>query len=270
MADFDTIEKSAEAGAPIEFMVFEFAGTTTRYVNHTEQLELGGKVYTPSVVSSDSNRATGGVGSSELKVSLPANSPVATPFRGGTPRDVLKLTILLAHLQDDGSLTDSIVWVRGTHTTAVFNGTQCTFSFETGLGALASEGLQEKYSTTCPHVVYGSKCGAALNGSVSEDVTVSDVSPDGRTVTLAGSVTPGAYVGGVLILSGERATVANNSATILSLVNPLRLAGGGSTGTLARGCDHVMSTCATVFENLANFGGTPYIPLINLYEKGLK
>jgi len=35
------------------------------------------------------------------------------------------------------------------------------------------------------------------------------------------------------------------------------------------GCDHSVSTCAARFDNLANYGGFPFIPTKNPFSTGV-
>lgn len=139
-----------------------------------------------------------------------------------------------------------------------------------------------------------------------EDGEMLAVSDDGMTVTIpaAANREAGFFENGFLVVAGEyasygngvahyprggsadlttakttvnggyrRAIVAHDGATLTlaTPLPPLALADIKQRRvTLFAGCDYTMPTCKGTFNNVARFGGYPYIPIKNPFEAGVK
>jgi uncharacterized phage protein (TIGR02218 family) len=61
--------------------------------------------------------------------------------------------------------------------------------------------------------------------------------------------------------SGLSQTVKLHASGTLTMMNPWLLAPNvGDTFSVVAGCDHTPTTCLNKFDNLGNFGGTPFVP----------
>lgn len=128
-------------------------------------------------------------------------------------------------------------------------------------------GLRRLYSRACSHVLYSAACGAtpiAASATVTQTI--------GRSVEFAGGVpaaVAGMLAGGWLQTpAGARHMIVGESTAGVELLYPVPLAVGISV-TLTAGCDHSTSTCHARFNNLANYGGFPFIPTKNPFSTGV-
>lgn len=121
------------------------------------------------------------------------------------------------------------------------------------------------YQSACQHVLYSSGCGAN-KATFSTAGTVLG-SPTILSFTSGVSGASGRYNLGSLqftsgSLSGTKRSVKSWASGIMTLLNPLPLAPAiGDAFTVTAGCDHRKDTCNSLFNNLANFKGFPYIPV---------
>jgi hypothetical protein len=132
------------------------------------------------------------------------------------------------------------------------------------------------YQASCGHVFGDAMCG--YDRSLGRNAEGASTGIGAQTVTaLAGSTqahiftgfTPSpaaAYdEGTITATSGDNAgasrTVSRLTGGAVQLLKPfLSPVSAGDTFELLPGCDHTVATCETVLQNLARFGGFPYIP----------
>jgi uncharacterized phage protein (TIGR02218 family) len=111
----------------------------------------------------------------------------------------------------------------------------------------------------CPHAVYGYSCGANKDDFAVE-TTVADI--DGQTITVAATEGTHAWRNGILRLaSGRVLFIADHSSSQVIVWAPIPsdLAVSDAV-TIYRGCDKTFTTCETVFDNAAHYGGFPNLP----------
>jgi uncharacterized phage protein (TIGR02218 family) len=132
------------------------------------------------------------------------------------------------------------------------------------------------YQASCNHVFGNAMCGydrvrgkssagaltgigaitvAALAGSTQAQIATS-FAPSPATAYDEGTIT--ALSGAN---SGAMRTIAALTGGVVRLLKPwLSLVSVGDTFQLLPGCDHTTQTCQTVLQNIARFGGFPYVP----------
>ena len=131
------------------------------------------------------------------------------------------------------------------------------------------------YQASCGHVFGDAMCGydrvlgnnaaGAATGHGAQTITAAA----GTTQSLiaVGAALPAVYGEGTVIgatgaNTGYTRTIANlgNGAQI-ALFKPLLFpAAVGDSFTVLPGCDHTTAACSNLFNNLARYGGFPYIP----------
>ena len=122
------------------------------------------------------------------------------------------------------------------------------------------------YQGSCRHRVYDSRCtlnaatytktGAAAAGTTRGNIVASVAAPGGSATFTLGTLT---------MTSGNNAgfsrMVARWSGSAFALLNPFPFdVAVGDTFSVTAGCDKTQATC-TLFSNINNFGGYPYIPI---------
>jgi hypothetical protein len=78
----------------------------------------------------------------------------------------------------------------------------------------------------------------------------------------------GVLIGGMLLYDGITRYISDHEGEDLLLIRAIQslsddVDGGPQTVIIYPGCKHNYTTCLTVFDNLDNFGGFPWIPGVN-------
>ena len=132
------------------------------------------------------------------------------------------------------------------------------------------------YQATCNHVFGGVMCGydrvlgknsaGALTGIGAITVAALPGSTQGQIVTGFVPSPVMAYDEGTITAlsganNGATRTVAALTGGVVRLLKPwLSPVSVSDTFQLLPGCDHTTETCQTVLQNIARYGGFPYVP----------
>ncbi len=217
--------------------------------------------------------ASGTLDKTTLELIVALDSPLTELFRTAVPDNVIVLRIMRAHYGDvvDGGLDPAQIrqiWGGRILNFGVDDGYQVTLSCEPFGTSIRRTGLRRPYSTGCPHVLGGAACKVSLPAFT---VTSTALTVTANTVTLPsgwnGALPAAKFTRGVLTFAGPFGTVKR---TILSVSgNTLVVAGSlaslpvGAAVSARLGCNHTTDDCRTVFDNINNHGGFPWIPTEN-------
>lgn len=191
---------------------------------------------------------------------------------------------------NSASLPGPIVY--GTDTYTVFKGVATLLGMQAGSISLSlvslimqTDGKIPRYfrQKTCQHMLGGALCQVDLDDTAFHIVTtIDDLSLRGRSVdvletTLDGNaITAETFQGGKLIETDfDDNTISILATELISGGVRLYLAWWSRTLAAAenikivRGCNRTLTQCETVFDNVANFGGQPWIPDISPSVHGL-
>jgi uncharacterized phage protein (TIGR02218 family) len=141
-----------------------------------------------------------------------------------------------------------------------------TLVFDSGFSQVRHIGLREQYQKTCPHILYGRLCGKNKD-DMAVSGTVLTISGSTVTVSAASSKPDGYFNAGMIADSaGVLRFITSHVGTVLTLTRPLDSLSVGMSINLYPGCPRTTKACKDTFNNLANFGGFPWIPSINPYD----
>lgn len=273
---FLDVETSVQLGTPVELYKFTVGSVVYRYTS-SEYWYAGPDTideatrYTPLAISRTGKTEDSSFDNTGIKVTMPSNAPFARIYRTGTPSVVVTLNVFGQHWEDPaGELI--AVW-NGRVISPEPQGNRITFGCESLLSSMNGLALRRHYQKSCPHVLYGTQCGAS-------EATHQVIVPPGTFYAsgsnlVASSLTSyaaqffaGGYVRYTNALTGvqELRAVRSSSAGTLVLSHPA----AGLAGTLDLkaypGCKHTAADCTTKFNNLVNYGGQLYIPSINPFN----
>lgn len=263
---FSTIETSVSDGRPVELLQIDFGQYHWHYTTAEEEIVYNGNTYSPLPMEHDNIKPTGDTSKAGLPIRVPQDTPVGDLFRAHPPSGVVTVTLYALHFLDNDF---KVIW-KGRAINAEWQPPWLTLTTESVISSLQRVGLRRKYSSQCPHPLYGVGCGLSQE---SFKTNYNVVSLSGASVFVSG------WVGGVnnyfaggyaQWLHNTRGTVerraikSSNASTGQVVLSSLPLGlSAGQVVSLYAGCDHSLSTCNSKFGNSLNYGGTPFIPTKN-------
>lgn len=271
----ESIEISDALGEPIELYRFNYGpgfGTVLCYTDADFEVAFDGQVYAPAEgIDRDAINASETLDKAELDVTIAEDADIARLFIAQPPSSVVGLTIFRCHWDAavDAITTPMAVWV-GRVLSCKRDGFTASLRGEPATTSLRRVGLRRHYQYMCPHVLYGTACGA---DRVAHSSAVTIQTSDPRSATV-GALVSDQHIGGMLSWQPvgqpvERRTIlsiardATLGVSVLTLAGAPRYLEDGMAGELAEGCQHTIADCRDVFANAPNFGGMPYIPVQN-------
>lgn len=277
---FDTVDESVQDAQPIELYAFTTPTATTYVTTAEKDIVYGGNTYT-ATPGARSNLTSADVADNaeDLNIELFAAHALPQSYANGLPpREVA--VVVLRYFAASGFFAQ--LW-SGYVASLSFAGDYATFRVPSGTAdALQVQIPSLVCSRLCQHVLYDDFCTVSRAGLThgtpyAVSTTISSISPDGLTLSLAGSpfITDLTFFqhGEILHTSStERRTItATVNATDAQIQVPFP--GGtlhvGDALTIYAGCDHTVATCFNKFANVVNFGGLPYLPRSNVFYVGL-
>ena len=265
---FDTLENSRNEGRPFHLYKFKFgpaSGDEVYYTNVSPAVVFDSKTFEPLAITHGEIVSSGNLDKSALPVTVPEDSLLAALYTYEAPSYVVTLTIWQGHIGD----SDYKVCWAGRVTGASFVENQLELNCEPVISSLRRTGLTRDYQYHCPLVLYGAQCRASR---VAATRTASVSSVSGVSVTLPNGWAPAdlkaKHIGGIAEWTNDEGrterrsiiNVATNVLTLSSFPTDLETA---SVLTVVLGCNHLMTDCRDVHDNILNFGGQPQIPLKN-------
>jgi hypothetical protein len=283
MTDFPTLETSRKDGSPVALFYFKYGSDAASYFAYTDAESIinatgyigGTSVNYEPVPITHGNIVSGGtLDRTALELRMPRTIPLAALFEIWPPSQVVTCVIRHGHLGETGGLYPAC-W-SGHVVSLLFEGSQAVITMEPVITSLRRTGLRRNYQYGCPHALYGNQCKAdKVVATISVTVTTTAVDTIIMPAAWFGALNPNKYVGGMV----QWTSVTNNTEirTIMQIVSgkDLRVNGfanklpDGTAISVTLGCNHqagfadLIGDCNNLHNNINNFGGQPWIPLIN-------
>lgn len=260
---YDTRERSADTGRPVELYAFARGPMVWRYTSADRDLVVETQTYAPAVIRRGNIEQGPEVSRAMLKLTVPRNLDVLDLYRIVPPSDDITLTLRQYHAGDSEIAT---LW-QGVVVAVTFTGAEATIQLEPQASGLRRTGLRRIYQKQCPFALYGPDC--KLNPAAHRTTgTVAAISGLTLTVLAAAGHPNGYFEGGYLewlLVPGvyERRFILAHTTSSLDLDAPPVGIEAGAEVRCYPGCDHAIVTCDSKFANAVNYGGMPYIPLKN-------
>lgn len=263
-------EISQHDGQPIE--LYRFVGPTVSYYYTSYYIDIikDGNIYVAIPLKRAAIAAASADDPPSLDIEIPFNTQLIQDYAFALSPRSLELTIFRRHGESGG---DVVYW-EGTVASFKVEGRIATIRVPSTFAGKMSMSIPSFYfQTQCNHTLYDQFCQVNRAGfQVATTVTALGLTQVSFTVGSVGANPNDYFKAGEILRNsdGERRLILGQTGTSLSISYPFRQLLLGDSVTLFAGCDHVISTCRTKFNNVANFGGQPYIPIENPYERGLK
>lgn len=275
MSNYTDAESSFDLGQPI--FLYHFFGETIghwRFTSDINSFDLQDNsgvsvgVYDPWPIKHGDTTLSMTPDRKSVEVTLAAGSSLDRIYTTYPPTENLNVVIRRTHNRSFAwQLNAPVVWM-GRAIGIEFNGSsEVQITCEPSITAGKRPGLRRNYTLHCPHLLYGPECKA---DKAAATVTRTVSSYNGDRIILNNDVDASKFKGGSISWTnghGYRETLTIrevlNAGTGVYYQGTIRDLPPGTTVTLVYGCDHTMSICDNVFNNVNNFGGFPFIPLDN-------
>lgn len=245
----------------IDLFRFDEDGTVYTVTSGTKPITYNSEEYVPVAIGRTDIVATQQLSKSDLAVSFSLNNVTAKRWMTTIIDKSISL-IIYTQTDDAGTL---VSW-QGRMASAKTDGKSAIFSFEPIFTGLRIPGLRKRYQRTCPYTLYGRGCKVVAT-SFETNGTVASLNGATVEVAAAAGQASGYFAGGYIQdVTGAKRYITNHSGAFLTLSRELfGLAVGGAVKVYA-GCDRSTAVCQARFNNIANFGGFPFIPLKNPFS----
>ena len=273
-------ETAQQSGEPINLYKFTYGDTATLcYTDAETDLDLDGTTYEAHTITRGNVKNPGKVAASDLKISVPLNSPVASLFAIYPPSVVVRVEIRQGHIPRGEGLDIANFPINfvGRILESRRNGNVAELTADPS--TLARPGLTRNWQWGCPLVLYGTRCAATktaypatvlsvTNSSitlVAPDAMADPVVPDWNT----SGQTVSKFITGMVEWDGlttrEKRMIRNvtesNGEVTLHLFAPVWDLAADGTVDVYLGCRRTLDDCEDVHNNVLNFGGQPFIPV---------
>lgn len=277
---FELTEISRRRGEPVTLYLFIYGGEEGdspapklyAYTDSEQEIIEGGFTYTPKPIMRDAISSTGNLDKSALTVRMPRDIEFAEEFRVWPPTQPTTLIIRQGHLSDSDSPDEFLVCWSGTVLSVGREGDECVVTGEPISSSMRRTGLRRHYQLGCPHVLYSQGTGMCNASEAAATVSATVASMSGTSVTLNpgwnGAFTASKFTEGMVKWTNDDGqievrkilSVSGNTLALSGLLRDLDVA---ATVSVILGCNHQMSDCADLHNNIQNHGGCPWIPVKN-------
>lgn len=277
---FNAIETSRRLGEPVTLFLFIYGGEEGDspeplyfgYTDAEQAIVEDGIVYMPVSIARTSINASGTLDKSTLTIRMPRNVEVSEEFRVWPPTQVMTLIIRQGHLSDNDSPREFLVCWSGKVLSVGREGDECLVTGEPVSSSLRRPGLRRHYQLGCPHALYSQGTGMCNASEAAGTVSATVASKSGTSITLAAgwevAFDPAKFTEGMVKWTNadgqvEVRKILSVSGDTLALGGLLRDLDVSDTVSVILGCNHQMSDCLDLHDNIQNFGGCPWIPTKN-------
>lgn len=264
---YENRESSIADGMPFECYLFETPLGTFRYTSLTERVQLDGEWYEVcegiTRTEADINPVVDSL--QTMDFIIPRDDPLATGFNERNLPEYCTTRVYRAHYGDDLSTEFKVEW-RGEAT---------GYSYEPGAFIIATQSiLQSKVQGSqctvytqfsCNHRVYDERCGI-VQADHTFQATVTELSGIEITIDDQLYTNPELTLGKMINnRTGEERTIFQALSGLIIVTYPFVDIVIGDTVSMVKGCNNLMSTCITRFDNVERFLGFRYIPTDNIF-----
>jgi uncharacterized phage protein (TIGR02218 family) len=267
MSTLSELEVSIEASRPIELYEFQLSGTTYRRTSSEGTVTFNGVDYAPLAIKRTSYQEAKEQRSTAVTVTIPTSDEIAANFIAVQPSYIMNVTIY--RIQPNSvPVNASLIMFDGYVSSVAFKNEICEMRCIPNNELFNREMPRFSYQGLCNHILYDSGCGVS-EGSYQHSGKVLGVT-DNVLLTIQSLPTTGSpFIGGYVSLpdGSEKRLIIDQSGTQVRILYPFKQTVSGGTVYAYQGCDHSVQTCAQKFNNVLNYGGFPFVPSINPFNK---
>lgn len=266
---FTAFEASALAGSPVELYSITLSGTTYRWTSDQEDYVFGGNTFQAAAISR-SNIVRGVEDRQDvLTVEVPSSENFPRLYVNIVPGQKATMTVQRLHREDPDQ--EAIILFKGLVQSVSFtnDAQKCSLSVRPLTVGLSQAIPRFSYQALCNHILYDERC-KVLQSLFQHTNVVNSVSGDIITVQgLAGKGDSWADAGFAQLGTTDFRLILEHTGDDITVLLPFSQEVTGSVLDVFAGCKHDLATCKAKFNNVINYGGFAFVPLINPFESGI-
>jgi uncharacterized phage protein (TIGR02218 family) len=205
-----------------------------------------------------------------LTVTMSGACDLATDYAYATPPRSLRLRV---YEYQRASAAAQLVW-DGDVVACSATGTEIEVRSESQLSSrLATPVPAVAFQGLCNHFLGDDRCAIDMTASGRHhETTVSSYTGNTVTVASIGAFADDWFRAGEIVrdTDGERRLIVGQIGAVLTLASPFRALAATNAVTLYAGCAHLINVCSDKYNNVANFGGHPSMPLSNPFVMNIR
>lgn len=249
---FLDLEKSLASSQPTELYLFTLGSTYWAQNSGTEELSWDGKIWYPKLIGRSSKNLTTNSLKSKMAIETSLTNEFVQLYLTATLDGIVSFTLYR------GQGGDYVAYWRGFVEKVVFSPTGAAITCSPMTSRLKRTGLQRRFSRNCGIAVYSYRC-RLVTGDYQVSGVVDAVSGNTVTSSTFGTKTDGYFVAGYIETEDYSRMIVAHTGNVVTLSTPIPSLAVGESFNAYRGCDHTLSTCTSLSNNL-NFGGHPWLP----------
>lgn len=272
---YDIQENSVEGGQPIELYELQMGAQGWKLTSAEDDVEVASVTYTAIEISRTSIIVSPQERNEAITISLPASHEFAQMFIDIVPGQIATIIIKRIHRTDTGEETIVIWYGRVESISFTNNGYTAEMTVKTLSMNMNSQIPRRTFQSLCNYVLYDTDCAIATSahrfqGDIT-NVTGNTVKIDGITAAKGDGWSTGGFIsyGGTDFRFIVKHDTGDLGLDVLELLMPFSEDMLNKTVDVYAGCDHSIETCKSKFDNVARFGGCPWVPVKNIFISGL-
>ncbi len=270
---YESYEESLFHGEPVELLLFIYGTGPNDFVAYTDceiPITHENRTYLPFPLERDAINSSGTLDKSGLNLRVDGNSAIAELFRVYPPSQTVSLIIKTGHIGDPDA-DFKVIWT-GRVLSCGWEENIATLTCEPVASSMLRTGLRRHYQYGCPHALYmGNEEGGCRASKVAATRTSTVVSVTGSLLSLPsgwnGPRPKQKFINGLIEWTAPGGSVIrrsilriNDSTNVITMGGPIPALSAGATVAVILGCNHQMTDCAELHNNINDFGGQPWIP----------
>jgi hypothetical protein len=267
-------DASFDDSTPFELVTVNLVSETLRYTTYHQDIKVNNLTYKAVPIKHDNPEYEIFKDDAQCVISVPYTENLSKYFINNGAIGLVTAEIWYCNIfiTDPDSVTLSstdyiVIW---TGIVSAFNCALPWFELTTTnvFSSTARLGVRRRYSRTCPYPLYGTGCKVSRT-DYTLNTTVSAYS--GNTLNPAIAITPNIYRGGYCSYLNKDTQfrvfqfIISNSDTQIVLSGLVKNPVIGSLLQLYQGCNHTIEDCISKYNNRANCGAFPLVPVKNLF-----
>jgi len=263
---YQIVEQSLADGQPVELYEFKQHINYWFYTSGVDAVEWNARSFVPAAITRSAVTQSNEMSGAKLTLVFPRDHPFVAQFVGMSPDFPTTLTIFRGHATDTAK--EWAAYWKGRVVRASATRSEVTLECESLFSSMQRTGCRARFQLTCRHALYSAACGvsSALHRTTA---LVQSSTSSSLICTGVSSFPNGWFTGGIVQFpSGTLRFISEHKSDLITCTRPFTENVNGQTVSVFPGCDHAKQTCINKFDNLLNFGGFPYIPVVNPFGGG--